>query len=81
MAIPLPRPRAWDSYTLHLDSLGEAGVLGEEGEVTAVVRVGVQVREAAPGVHGAARQVQVPLAIGEVEPEAAPVPILAAGIT
>lgn len=81
LAIPLPHPRAWDNYTLHLDSLGEAGVLGEEKGVTAVVRVGVQVHEAVPGVHGAAQQEQVPLAIGEVEQEAAHMPILAAGIT
>lgn len=53
----------------------------EEGEVAAVVRVGVQVHEVVPGVYGAARQEQVPLAIGEVEQEGAHVPILAAGIT
>lgn len=78
-ATPPPHPRVWDNYTQHLDSLGEAGALGEEREVA--VRVGVQVHEAVPGVHGAALQEQVPLAIGEVEQEGAHVPILAAGIT
>lgn len=56
-------------------------MLGEEGEVAAVVRVGVQVHEVVPGVHGAAQQEQVPLAIGEVVQEGAHVPVLAAGIT
>lgn len=41
--------------------------MGEEREVAAVVRVGVQAHEAVPGVHGAALLEQVPLAIGEVE--------------
>lgn len=81
LAIPLPHPRVWDNYTLHLDSLGEVGVLGKERGLTAAVRVGAQVHEAVPGVHGAARQEQVPLAIGAVEQEAAHGPILAAGIT
>lgn len=56
-------------------------MLGEEREVATVVRVGVQVHKAVPGVHGAAQQQQVPLAIGEVEQEGAHVPVLAAGIT
>lgn len=56
-------------------------MLGEEREVAAVVRVGVQVHEAVPGVYGAAHQEQGPLAIGEVEQQGALVPILAAGIT
>ncbi|KAK5867287.1 hypothetical protein PBY51_011793 [Eleginops maclovinus] len=80
-ATPPQHPRVWDSYTQHLDSLGEAGVLGEEMEVAAVVRVGVQVQEAAPEVHGAAQQEQGPLAVGEVEQEGAHMQILAAGIT
>ena len=56
-------------------------MLGEEREVAAVVRVGLQVREAAPGGRGAAQQEQVPLAVGEVEQQGAHMPILAAGIT
>ncbi len=81
MAIPPPHPRVWDNYTLHLDSLGQVGVLGKKREVAAVVRVGVQLQEVVPGVHGAAQQEQVPLAIGEAEQEGALVPIQAAGIT
>lgn len=37
--------------------------------------------EEVPGVHGAARREQAPLAIGEAEQEAAHVPLRAAGIT
>lgn len=43
------------------------------------MRVGVH--EEVPGVHGAARQEQAPLAIGEAEQEAVHGPIPAAGIT
>lgn len=81
LAIPLPHLRAWDNYTQKLDNLGEAGGQGKEREVTVVVRVGVQVQEEVPGLHGAAQQEQVPLAIGELEQEGAHVSILAAGIT
>ena len=56
-------------------------MLGKERELTAVVRVGAQVREVVPGARGAARQEQAPLAIGEAEQEAAHGPIPAAGIT
>lgn len=56
-------------------------MLGEEREVAVVVRVGVQVQEVVPGVHGAAQQEQVPLAIGEVEQQGTHVAVLGAGIT